>query len=292
MLRHPWYDWALFVLIICAFSSCVTLSSSSIEPPEPQNGIYYYSSVTAKLLGSGMSKTLDYRLIDPAKYKRIVKGDTITGRIVNPETIRQLKDSSARISVDNCGIQTDLQWVRDSSMKNTIEYQVYLYIDTSGWISSAHGLPGNDSSSQPEYRYDTITGALHPIVNSRPMLDYILIGQAHGHPDRKNSSQPTAHQMSPDDANTAQCLQIPIYAVDAMDKKLGRPGKMHRVVPNITSSPANDESHIGSTWGNGFEAKGMFDIGRQALWINGNSHPIDKDSLKKYESINTLYHFQ
>ena len=291
MLFHPWYDRALFVLIICAFSGCVTPSSSHIDPPEPHLGAYYYSSLTAKLLGSDTSKTLDYRLINPATYKRIVQGDTLTGKIVDTAKIQRLKANSARISVDNCGIQTDLQWVRDSSMVDTIEYQIYLYIDTSGWISSAHGLPGNDSSSQPEFKYDTITGAIHPTVNSYPMFDYILIGQAHGHPHRKNSNQPTAHRMSPDDANTAKCLQIPIYAVDAMDKRLGRPGKMHRVLPNITSSPANDESHIGSTWGNGFETKGMFDIGRQALWISGNSHPIDRDSLKKYESIDTLYHF-
>jgi hypothetical protein len=292
MQRYPWYDWAVFVFVICAFSGCATPSSSRIEPPVPKSGIYYYSSVTAKLLGSDTSKTLDYRLINPVTYKRIVKDDTVTGRIVNQETILQLKTNSARISVDNCGIQTDLQWVRDSSMKKTIEYQIYLYIDTTGWISSARGLPGNDSSSQPKYRYDTITGALHPIVSSRPMFDYILIGQVHGHPDRKDPSQTTAHHMSSADSTTAQCLQIPIYAVDAMDKRLGRPGKMHRVLPNITSSPANDELHIGSTWGNGFEAKGMFDIGRQALWISGNSHLIDKDSLKKYESIDTVYHFQ
>lgn len=284
MLRHPWYDGALFVLIICAFPGCVILSSSRIDPPEPHRGTYYYSNLTAKLLGSDTSKTLDYRLIDPAIYKGIVRDDTLADSIVNPAMIRLLKANSNEITVDDQTIQTDLQWVRDSSMVNKVEYQIYLYIDTAGLISSAHGPPGDDSSSQPEFHNEEYTGAEHPVIHSVARYDWILIGQVHGHPDRKDPSQTTAHHMSSADSITAQCLQIPIYAVDAMDKKLGSPGKMHRVLPNIISSPADDETPIGNTRGNSFGTKGTINIGLQALWIWGHSLPIDTVCLKKHET--------
>jgi len=223
MLRHPWYDWARSALILAVFSGCVTVSASRIDPPEPNHGTQYYSSRTAKLLGSDTSKALDYRMIDPGIYKKIVQDDFLPDLIVNPAIIRQLKTHSVRVTLDNCEIQTDLQWVRDSSMVNKVEYQIYLYIDTTGLISSAHGLPGTDSSSSPWYNYKPYTGVAHPVVDSQVRYDWILIGQVHGHPDRNKPGQTIAHHMSSPDSTTAQCLQIPVYAVDAMDKRLGRP---------------------------------------------------------------------
>lgn len=281
MLRHPWYDGALYVLIICAFPGCVILSSSRIDPPEPHRGAHYYSSLTAKLLGSDTSKTLDYRLIDPAIYKGIVQENTLTHPIVDPAKAQRLKASSVEIIVDDQTIQSDLQWIRDSSIVDSVEFQIYLYFDTStGLISSAHGQPGTDSSSSPEYYYESKTGVAHPFVDS-VRLNWILIGQVHGHPDRKDPSQTTAHHMSPADSITAHCLQIPVYAIDAMDNQLGSSEKMHRIVPNTTSSPADDETHIGSTRGKGFAAKDTINLGLQALWIWGKSRLIDTVCLNK-----------
>jgi hypothetical protein len=281
MLFHPWYARALSALTLIVFAGCVTPSASRIEPPEPKQGTHYFSSLTAKLLGSDTSKSLDYRLIDPAIYTGIVQENTVTHPIVDPAKIQQLKTNSVEITVDDQKIQSDLQWVRDLSIKDSVEYQIYLYFDiTTGWISSAYGQPGTDSSSSPEYYYESNTGVAHPFVDS-VRLNWILIGQAHGHPARRNPSQTTAHHMSPLDSITAQCLQIPVYAVDAMDNQLGSSEKMHRIVPNTTSSPADDETPIGSTRGNGFEAKDSLDIGRQTLWIWGKSHLLDTACLNK-----------
>jgi hypothetical protein len=280
MLFHPWYARARSALTLIVFSGCVTPAASRIEPPEPKQSTHYFSSLTAKLLGSDTSKSLDYRLIDPAIYTGIVQENTLTHPIVDPAKIQQLKTNSVEITVDNQKIQSDLQWVRDLSMKNKVEYQIYLYIDTTGLVSSAHGQPGTDSSSSPEYYYEAKTGTAHPFVDSI-RRDWILIGQVHGHPDRTDSSQPTAHHMSSLDSITAQCLQIPVYAVDAMGKDSGSSGKMHRVLPNITFSPADDDTHIGSTRGNGVGAKNTINIGVQALWIWGNSNSIDTACLNK-----------
>jgi hypothetical protein len=281
MLFHPWYVWVRFTLTLIVFSGCVTLSSSQIDPPEPHHGTHYYSSLTAKLLGSDTSKPLDYRLIDPAIYKGIVQNDTLTDPIVDPAKIQRLKANSVEITVDDQTIQSDLEWVRDGSIKDSVEYQIYLYFDTTtGLISSAHGQPGTDSSSSPEYYYESKTGVAHPTVDSI-RLNWILIGQVHGHPARRNPDQTTAHHMSPADSVAAHCLQIPVYAVDAMDNQLSNSEKMHRIVPNTAYSPADDETPIGSTRGKGFGTKYAINIGLQALWIWGKSHLVDSACLSK-----------
>ncbi len=282
MLRqHSWYAWVKTTLLLITFSGCVTPSSSRIDPPEPHHGAQYYSSLTAKLLGSDTSKTLDYRLIDPVIFKGIVQENTLTHPIADPAKIQRLKANSVGITVDDQTIQIDLQWVRDRSIADSVEYQIYLYFDTTtGLISSAHGEPGTDSTTSPEYYYQSTTRVAHPFVDS-VRLNWILIGQVHGHPARKDPGQTTAHHMSPADSITAHCLQIPVYAIDAMDKQSGSSEKMHRIVPNAASPPADDTTHIGSTRGKNFVAKDSIDIGRQALWIWGKSRLLDTACLNK-----------
>jgi hypothetical protein len=267
-LRLPslWLVIGTFLLPACAPLGPSGASSHNW----PAHGNQYYNYWDAKYLGSDSAATLSYRLIDSATFQDIRNNNK--GALDDTNTIRTLFDSSHPITIDSTRIQSDLQWIRDSSAMTGREYQIYLFIDrTAGLISSVHGEPGSNHDSHPYIESDRNHGMVSPIPADCPLnSNRILIGQVHGHPARPDGV--TLHRMSPDDSLTAVCLQAPIYAIDAMDGSQGTPGSIHRANPD----PGGDFKGQDDFRGN---------IGLNALLIWGISHQPNWAALKRIDEL-------
>jgi hypothetical protein len=261
----------------------------------PTHGTQYYNYWDAKYLGCDSAGPLSFRLIDSATFDDIRK--IYRYALDDSNAIRTLLDSSLPIIVDDTRIQSDLQWIKDSSVITGKEYQVYLFLDrTTGLISSLHGEPGTDHNSHPYIESDRNHGMVSPIPADSPMSsNRILIGQVHGHPAIPGHI--TLRRMSPDDSLTAVALQAPIYAIDAMDNAQGTPASIHRANPNPGSDFKSQDICIGKTWGiTGTDSRsgrvgrsvtvGFFNIGRNALQIWGISRQPNFDVLRKIDSAN------
>jgi hypothetical protein len=265
------------LLLSAIYFSCDTpgRAVSSITLPVPAAGNQYYNLRTAKYLGKDNADTVSYRLINAETFNNIEKTDT------GKEGARLLQDSSRIITINESQIQSDLQWARDSSMVFRVEYQIYIFIDTiTKVISSVRGEPGDNKFSYPEVKASPEKGVIYTVVNHNPIINWLLIGQAHGHPPSNQPDSQTARFMSPADSTVAVCAQIPIYGIDAMDGRIGTRGFIHRANPQSTQ-----DRFIGKTWGRkGYKAKPLFNLGVDALTRWGKASTPDFkciDSLDK-----------
>ncbi|MCD2425097.1 DUF6443 domain-containing protein [Niabella pedocola] len=224
----------------------------------------YYSRRTGKYLGSDAdnSSVGVRRLIDEDRFTQI--GNESGGTNTWTATV-QLQSEGSIISVDDSKIQSDLQTIRDDSRTQSIEHQIYIYIDVANsTITSRIGKPGTNSETTLESYpikagFSQIDG-----VDGKRDANTILIAQAHGHPESNTPNTQTLSQMSPKDEGTSKGLQIPIYGVDAMSGRRGAAANINRANPDGTTT-----NKVGKTSGVG--KSGTFNIGRDALKIWGRS---------------------
>jgi hypothetical protein len=263
-------------MLIVIYFSCKTSRSPGASAMHGQAaGNQYYDDHTAKYLGKDKADTISYRLISATTFHRVITTDT------GKNTARLLQDSSRLITIDEGQIQSDLQWARDHSLDAMVEYQIYIYINLiTNVVSSVRGEPGDNRFSYPEIKSAPEKGVIYTVVNHNPIINWILIGQAHGHPTPNQPGRQTARLMSPSDSTVAVCAQIPIYGIDAMDGGIGTRGDIHRANPGSTQ-----DSAIGKTWGRqGFKTKRLFNLGLDALQRWGRAQTPDFkciDSLSK-----------
>jgi hypothetical protein len=263
--QHLLHVWALPAVTIAFLAGCepshlsVDPPSSPTDPPsDPVRGTQYYSRQNAKYLGQDDTGVVTYRLIDSASFTTIAR----TG--MRQQQAQLLRDASYPITVDARTIQSDLQWVKDSSQSCKREYQMYIFIDRqTGQISSLRGEPGDNKDSYLEIQSCPGKGVVYTVLHHHPQVGRILLGQVHGHPASNIKGEQTLERMSPKDSITANSLQAPIYAIDAM----GGPtdGFIHRANPNPGPSIPAQNLRIGKIG----DAADRFDIGLDALTIWG-----------------------
>ena len=269
--QHLLHVWSLPAVTIAFLTGCEP-THLSVDPPAlttatpsgPVSGTQYYSLQNAKFLGQDAAGVITYRLIDSVSYTTIAR--TLAGQ----RQIQSLRDSSYPITVDNQTIQSDLQWVQDSSRSSKREYQLYIFLDRrTGQISSLRGEPGDNKNSYLEIQSCPGKGVVYTVLHHHPQVGRILLAQVHGHPASLIKGEQTLQQMSPKDSITAICLQAPIYAIDAM----GGPtdGFIHRSNPNPGPAIPGQSLCIGKIG----DAAGHFDIGLDALSIWGITKPPD-----------------
>jgi RHS repeat-associated protein len=223
----------------------------------------YYSNQNGKYLGSDDAKTNDARLIDNNVYNNIVGGDEDSRGGTS-----HLQANSKIITIDG-SIQSNLQDVRDKTLKSNVENQMYIYLDRmSATISSVTGAPGSNSKTTLTSIPAPSTGVSFIDNNDSPR-NKILIGQAHGHPTSNDPGMVTQSAMSSFDKNTSGSMQIAIYGVDAMSGSggVGRPANINRANPDGSST-----NNVGKTLGSGKRiSPSPFNIALDALKIWGRS---------------------
>lgn len=129
-------------------------------------------------------------------------------------------------------------------------------------VTSERGPVGtNDQVSIESYPAPSISVSYHGKPGGN-----IIIGQAHGHPANLDPNKVTQRTMSNQDKATSISMQIPIYGIDAMSGKIGRPSAIHRVSPDGII-----KNKIGTTVGTGNHTRPGISIGRNALEIWGIS---------------------
>jgi len=276
--QHLSHTWLLPAVTIAFLTSCEP-SRLSIDSPSsgaatlstPVPGIQYYCSQNAKYLGSDNSDSTGYRLIDGAIFSNIVQN---SNGVIDRQAARQLYDSSLPITIDNQQIQTDCQFIRDSSLAYKVEYPLYIFLDrNTGEISCIRERPGTNTRSPVEVIPSPRYGVTYPKIGSTAPDSRILIAQVHGHPPILDDRKTTVREMSDTDVLAARCLQVPIYAIDAMDGHIGDPGHIHRANPD-PEGPAQD-TNIGETMGTKVNPGSTIDIALDALRIWGKSKVPD-----------------
>lgn len=272
--QHLSQTWLLPAVTIAFLTGCEptrlsidTPSSAAATLSTPVPGIQYYCSQNAKYLGSDNSGSTGYRLIDGAIFSNIVQN---SNGVIDVQAARQLYDSSLPITIDNQQIQSDCQFIRDSSLVYKIEYPLYIFLDrNTGGISCIRERPGTNTRSPVEVIPSPRYGVTYPKIGSTAPDSRILIAQVHGHPPTLDNRKTTVREMSDTDILAARCLQVPIYAIDAMDGHIGDPGHIHRANPN-PGGPAQD-TNIGETMGTKVNPGSTIDIALDALRIWGKS---------------------
>lgn len=247
--------------------------------PASEHGDRYYDKTNGKFLGPASQDSGTYRLIDSGTFDRIRKAREDSGEI-----FKMLRDSSLTITINYRQIQAGIQNVRDMSMKNGIEYQLYLFLDRRfGQISSVPGKPGDNEESHPLVKLVEKERRTFPDVPEPNRSSFILIGQVHGHPQTSaDSTRRTQIAMSPHDLQTARCLQVPVYAVDALDGRMNTPGDIHRA--NVDST---ESLNIATSWGKRtFGTKIKIDIALNAFEIWGQSQTPDFECIKRIGAEN------
>jgi hypothetical protein len=267
-LLHAWSMPAVTIALLAGCEPSYLLADSpslpAVTPSGPVRGTQYYSRQNAKYLGQDDTGVVTYRLIDSVSYT------TIVSTLAAQRQIQSLRDSSYPITVDDQTIQSDLQWVKDSSRSSKREYQVYIFIDRqTGQISSLRGEPGDNKDSWLEIQSCPGKGVVYTVCHHHPQVGRILLGQVHGHPASVIKGEQTLQRMSPKDSITAISLQAPIYAIDAM----GGPtdGFIHRANPNPGPAIPAQNLRIGKI---GDEID-HFNIGLDALTIWGTTKAPD-----------------
>ena len=80
-----------------------------------------------------------------------------------------------------------------------------------------------------------------------PQTGFLIIGQAHGHPESDDANTTTSAEMSTKDRNTATSTGIPIYGVNAMSGKVGDSQSIHRANPNPVKRRNAQTRNVGKT---------------------------------------------
>ena len=233
-------------------------------------GNRYYSSRNAKFLGIDESDSSGLWLIDSGSFAAIRNR---YGGITRKDARKELQLARTnKITVDSYVIQVDLQRIHDSSLINKREYQMYIYIDrSSGIISSIRDSSAtSENDSYPELIISPDSGVNYPKIGNWRPASRILIAQVHGHPSQKDSTRITISGLSDRDKKAAHCLQVPIYAIDAMNGEVGSPGEIHRADPDTVFRKGNKESKI-------------FDIGLEAFEIWSHSQRPDFNCMKEWD---------
>jgi len=233
----------------------------------------YYSSINGKYLGSDGATTNEARLIKDEDFNS-VKSDCESdseneGGVTSAAGTMELQLKSKVIEVDNNKIQSDLQSIKDNSISDRVEHQLFIYLDRiNATVSSMIGPKGTEGETELTYFPAPSFGLSYMDTDELPRTK-ILIGQAHGHPETKAADTYTEKSMSPKDMGTAQALQIPIYGVNAMFGKghVGKSAYYHRANPDGTQS-----LKVGLTGGSGNQTNSnTMNVGLDALRIWGRS---------------------
>jgi hypothetical protein len=272
--QHLFHSCLGLALLVGCLSGCVPpLTPTSASTP-PSHGNQYYSRQAAKFLGSDNVDAVNYRLIDSATFENILR---TCNSLTSTRATRTLLDSSCLITVDSAQIQAELQLIRDSSLVFKVEYQMYIFINrNTGVISCVRDRPGNNTKSPIEVISSQYYGVTYPKVGNEPPDMRILIAQVHGHPAILDERRKTISSMSDTDQLASHCLQVPIYAVDAMDGEIGEPGHIHRANPDPGPNVSTQDLYIGETWGTKRANTGLtINLGLDALRIWGRSQAPD-----------------
>jgi RHS repeat-associated protein len=222
----------------------------------------YFSKTTGKYLGSDGAKTNNMRLISEQQF-RYAKEDN--GNSITSETAtKQLQDNSQIITVDNSTIQSKLQGIRDQTLKGDtkgLEHSIMIVLDkNTATITAVDGPNGtNDKVNVPYIEQTSGTKNWNTVEG---MDNLIIVGQAHSHPESNQANTYTDATTSEPDANAANKLGAPVYAVNARGGKPGSPGNIHRVMPDGTKTDA-----IGETIGTNPNNPKSFNVGLDAFKI-------------------------
>jgi hypothetical protein len=278
--QHLSHAWLLPAVTIAFLTGCEPThlsidspSSTAAIPPMPVRGIQYYSRQNAKYLATDSAGSTGYRLIDDSIFAHIRQG---SNGAIDGLASRELYDSSLPITVDNGLIQSDCQLIRDSSLVYKVEYPLYIFLDrNTGEISCIRERPGTNTRSPVEVIPSRRYGVTYPRIGSTPPDSRILIAQVHGHPPILNDRETTVRGMSDTDILAAHCLQVPIYAIDAMDGNIGDPGHIHRANPDPGPDEPVQNTNIGETMGKLVNHRSAIDIALDALRIWGKSKAPD-----------------
>ncbi|MGM9865115.1 MAG: RHS repeat domain-containing protein [Muribaculaceae bacterium] len=235
-------------------------SNNPINRIDPNGMADYYSDTNGKYLGTdGNDETSSVlRLISPENFKSY------------SSNISSLETNSQIITIKEDKIQSDIQTVRDLSLKQGMENQMYIYLDKKEAEVSSIIVTDSDNknTSAPVEYYPAETAGVNYATGEYPRCK-IIIGQLHGHPSIKDLRMKTLPGMSEDDKQTAKIMQIPVYAVDAMEGTgaIGNSVSIHMVNPS-----GKKHTNIGKTIGNPIKKKAKtINIGKQALEIWGRS---------------------
>ena len=226
----------------------------------------YYSKTTGKYLGTDGAKTNNMRLISEQQF-RYAEEDHAD--ITNQAGTKQLQDNSQIITVDNATIQSKLQGMRDQTLKGKtkgLEHSMMIVLDKN--TATITGVDGpNGTNDKVNIPYTENTSGTKTWKTVEGMNNLIIIGQAHSHPESNQVNTYTEATTSPEDANAANKLGAPVYAVNARGGKPGSPGNIHRVKPDGTRN--ND---IGETIGTNPNNPKSFNVGLDAFKIyNGKN---------------------
>ena len=218
-------------------SPYVFCSANPINRVDPTGLADYYDTDSFGYLGTdNCAETAgQIRDIQQYQYDRLLKKGADTA---------ELMEWSTEVTVDYETIDEHIENIKDASLDDGLEHQVYVYYDKkSHKITAREGPVGDKDKTQI-----TVTQAhkakIYFIDSPESNIQgQILIGQAHTHPE--DPSKNFVRGTSVFDAATSHNLNIPIYAVDAdASQQKGKPSGIHRVLPNGRAN-----SFVGTTRG-------------------------------------------
>jgi hypothetical protein len=224
----------------------------------------YYSTKNGKYVGNDGIKSKVCRLIDRDTFNRI---KAQFGKIKNDSLIDLLHAASLLITVDTPEIRMDLLQVRDNSIRDSVEHQMYIFLDkTSGVISSHMGLHGDNNNTTIVCQYSRYDSVDYVDTDTGLINVHILIGQAHGHPSSTNPKANGTNKMSKKDKRVAKELQAAIYGIGATGDVKGEIGNINRANPGSRRTTY----HVGKILGSDINEWNV-DIALDALKIWGHS---------------------
>ncbi len=257
------------ILQLCAllattcFSNCKPSYSSESQLIPDFPGNQYFTSRTAKFLGSDSTEGKSRWLIDSSAFDSI---RSLYHGITTKEAMAELEKLPKTLIHFNDSIQLLLQLIRDSSAKSGFEHQMLVYLDVnSGNLSAILGETGSNHGCGflrvPANHASYLSETDHASPHHR-----LILAQAHGHPGALEDSLELLPAESDSDRCVAWCLQGPVYPVIATDSRWGASGPVCRVVPVDIHKNTNSEHVVGHTQG-GLADKKSFDVGLDALMV-------------------------
>ena len=218
-------------------SPYVFCSANPINRVDPTGLADYYDTDSFGYLGTdNCAETAgQIRDIQQYQYDRLLKKGADTA---------ELMEWSTEVTVDYETIDEHIENIKDASLDDGLEHQVYVYYDKKSHKMTAREGPVGDKDKTQI----TVTQAHKAKINfidspESNIQGQILIGQAHTHPE--DPSKNFVRGTSVFDAATSHNLNIPIYAVDAdASQQKGKPSGIHRVLPNGRAN-----SFVGTTRG-------------------------------------------